>query len=639
MPIAFENIRNTIDPHFVSVRSALERIKQGKSKDLIKNIRSIEDKKERAKLKGSLPSVLFSADEVSAIERKKKDGSVYVTKRADESVSSHSGYSIFDVDGLDSPEEFRDKLKENKFIYSAWVSPSGDGVNFLVKMTRSIKHHSELYTSFIEKFKDLNLDTTSRNISRVKYESYDPDLWVNENALEWDELPVEIEIPIPNTINSSHNSVKDWKKVNSALSKISESHDGEKMKVLLKISHLLGGWCANGDLDRDTGIKLLQSEIRKKNIDDSDVADKAIDDAFSHGEMQPLSMYEERTVLSMKVGNDKRFVSYDDVKEQIEYIYENGFPKGEFAGWKCSEDNMSFLLGSTTYLYSAPHMGKSQVAHEVFVYLAETKGWKVAMMSPETGTAAEIFGELMSIYVGKSFVGDFKMSNEEAKRASEFISEHFFIIEANGEAFTIDDFYSQVKAIEREFDIHIHLTSIDPLNYLTFDTSKTNGREDIAIGRALDIMLYNARKEERHNVLITHVRDQQIKTNENGQMYFPLASARDVANGQIFFRKGMQMISVYRPIDTENEPLIDKEGVPYKKNETHVWIQKAKPKGVAKLGMFKLFYDFKKNKYYEEFEGNKYYRGEYENEMNSSSDALQPNNDFIQATIDDDPPF
>jgi hypothetical protein len=54
------------------------------------------------------------------------------------------------------------------------------------------------------------------------------------------------------------------------------------------------------------------------------------------------------------------------------------------------------------------------------------------------------------------------------------------------------------------------------------------------------------------------------------------------------------MLLVYRP------PVFlkDSNGEPFKENETHIYIQKVKPKGIGRLGMARIFWDWKKNQYY-----------------------------------------
>jgi hypothetical protein len=57
----------------------------------------------------------------------------------------------------------------------------------------------------------------------------------------------------------------------------------------------------------------------------------------------------------------------------------------------------------------------------------------------------------------------------------------------------------------------------------------------------------------------------------------------------------MTWINLWRP----PIGMLDENGMPFEDNITLVHIEKAKPKGVAKKGQTKLFFDWKKNRYYE----------------------------------------
>ena len=73
----FEDGYNITSPHYISIDTALERIKSGKSKETTLNIRSETDGSKRDKLKLSLPSVLFHGEfktEVEGVQEREKKG-------------------------------------------------------------------------------------------------------------------------------------------------------------------------------------------------------------------------------------------------------------------------------------------------------------------------------------------------------------------------------------------------------------------------------------------------------------------------------------------------------------------------------------------------------------------------------------
>ena len=159
------------------------------------------------------------------------------------------------------------------------------------------------------------------------------------------------------------------------------------------------------------------------------------------------------------------------------------------------------------------------------------------------------------------------------------------------------------------------------------------GREDKYLSRILGYSRKNARTKNRHNCIINHVRDQQTIT-ESGISYNPIPTARDFAGGQVWFRKGMLMIILWRP----PYGLANAEGKPYKETETLVKIAKSKPKGVSKNGLNSMHFDVDRISYYvENNRGQRIYadRGEYNNkekvkepEQITIETAIRPNMAF-----------
>lgn len=172
----FQNIRDTETPFFRDVHVILERIKDGAgaTKELVKKIRQEKRKPERQELKKALPAICFSGT---------------FNKRTDASLLEHSGLICLDFDGyLKQKELLQDKetLSKNKYVFSVFISPSGNGLKVLVKIPADAENHTNYFNSLEKYFNSEYFDKTSKNLSRVCYESYDPLIHVNENSSLWD---------------------------------------------------------------------------------------------------------------------------------------------------------------------------------------------------------------------------------------------------------------------------------------------------------------------------------------------------------------------------------------------------------------------------------------------------------------------
>ena len=172
----FQNIKETSTPFHISVAKILNRIKEGKSKDVVKKIRAEKEKAQRNEVKKLLPAICFSGT---------------FTKRADIALVEHSGLICLDFDGYDKQKALlqdKESLSKSKYVYSVFISPSGNGLKALVKIPADAENHTNYFNSLEKHFNSPYFDKTSKNISRVCYESYDPLIHINENSSIWDKI-------------------------------------------------------------------------------------------------------------------------------------------------------------------------------------------------------------------------------------------------------------------------------------------------------------------------------------------------------------------------------------------------------------------------------------------------------------------
>jgi hypothetical protein len=172
----FKNIKETETPFHREVGVVLNRIKNGAQKDLIKRIRLEKNKTERNELKKMLPAICFSGK---------------FTKRTDQSLIDHSGFICLDFDDYEKKKELlqdKENLTKDKYIFSVFISPSGNGLKALVKIPADVDNHVNYFNALQKHFDSPHFDKMCKNVSRVCYESYDPLIYINENSSVWDKV-------------------------------------------------------------------------------------------------------------------------------------------------------------------------------------------------------------------------------------------------------------------------------------------------------------------------------------------------------------------------------------------------------------------------------------------------------------------
>jgi len=170
----FKNIKETSTPFYIDIGVSLARIKNGSSKDKVKLIRTEKDKTLRNRLKQDLPAICFSGT---------------FTKRADNALQEHSGIICLDFDGFKTRKDilsYKEELSKNKYVFSVFISPSGNGLKALVKIPKDHENHVGYFRALEEYFNNPHFDKACKNISRVCYESYDPLIHINHDSKVWD---------------------------------------------------------------------------------------------------------------------------------------------------------------------------------------------------------------------------------------------------------------------------------------------------------------------------------------------------------------------------------------------------------------------------------------------------------------------
>src|ERR1044072_6152174 len=154
----------------------LNAIKSGQYQALIEAVRGLPPGKERDAAKRKLPGTTYSG---------KFDGQRKITL-----INQHTGLLCLDCDKVPNLDEQLAKLKQDPFSVSVFLSPSGNGIKVIVAIDPS--KHKESFHSLSQYYKDkydLFVDPACKDVSRLTFVSYDPNLYFNENARRWKAAP------------------------------------------------------------------------------------------------------------------------------------------------------------------------------------------------------------------------------------------------------------------------------------------------------------------------------------------------------------------------------------------------------------------------------------------------------------------
>ena len=301
----FKNIKETITPYHVELDIILNRIKEGSdSKVLVQKIRKEKKKSDRNELKKLLPAICFSGT---------------FNKRADNSLIEHSGIICLDFDGypnFKSLMQDKDNLSKNKYVYAVFVSPSGNGLKILIKIPADAENHTKYFNSLEKHFNSEYFDKTSKNISRVCYESFDPIIHVNKNSKLWDKIEEEefVEVDIykdPLTI-----PITDENKIVDILlkwwTKKYPMTDGQRNQNTFVLASALNDFGINKSL-----ASYVLGQFSTKDFNTREI-ERTIDSAYSNTQNFSTKFYEDEEKVNQVKGKLRRGVSKKEIRSQLE---------------------------------------------------------------------------------------------------------------------------------------------------------------------------------------------------------------------------------------------------------------------------------------------------------------------------------
>lgn len=292
-----------------------------------------------------------------------------------------------------------------------------------------------------------------------------------------------------------------------------------------------------------------------------------------------------------------KYFKLEDKISELKTFAEHGLKDVKLTGLGPLNEIFKLKKGYPVFIGGAPFSGKTEFAFEIMINTSVLYGWKHFIYCGEGGNVEHIYHELLHKYIGKPY----KYCEEKEKASAEyFISEHFVI--ANHDIdFTIKDFYNVVIEAEKQYGIKFDTTLFDPFNDIKEDLSSFGNREDKFLADALKQVRISSKNNNRIDFIINHIADVRTVTDDDGNRYMPPALPNEWAGGRTWWRRAFTMILVYRPPAF----LKDSNGNPYAENESHIIVQKSKPKGVGKIGKASIFWDWKMNRYYWEEDGSR----------------------------------
>lgn len=523
MITVFNDVKDKI-PKYTTLEKVFEAIKSCSIQPQLDLIRAEKDKQKKQELKKQLKCILFAGKFKS---------------RGNNNIDVHNGTCVIDLDHLPDVNATKNEMKLLPFVIAAFISPSGDGLKVVCRIPANIEKHEGHYAALMRSLKLKELDTTSKNIERVCFASADADIYINLKATEFTDYyipPKKYSTPIVKIKRQFIGA--DYKRLTIAADMIRGAADGSKLKVLLAAANLMGGYIASGVVDENDAINTLECEIQKRDIDDFDVAKKAIKDAIAYGKTAPL--YELERSAGIYVSKKSGLFEPDEIWEGMKSTFIHGKKRGETTYISSLDPHFTWKSGEINLIIGRPNAGKSEFSFQLMLLKAVFDGWKWGVFTPENYPADEFYDTLIHAYIGKTtdpYYGKSQMNLAEYEKGYNFVKKHFFYIYP--ETHTIEEIDANFNyLIEHE---GIKGTLIDPFNQLENESTL---RDDKFLSEFLRIRKRRAVEFNLCDIITTHPKN--MTRNSKGEYDVP--DMYDISGGAMWSNKMDNIIVVNRPL-------------------------------------------------------------------------------------------
>lgn len=572
----YESLFDVDSSHVITVGQALKRIKQGKSKDKVDQIRRLGSGEERDSVKKSLPSPLFSG---------------VFKSRNDNNIISYTGLICLDFDHCNIADKIAE-LKRSKYVVSCWVSPSGNGVKALVQVSDP-ERHLEHFDALLEDFKDL--DPSGRNLSRICFESYDPKIYV---ARKWDVYDRFVEkvyeaMPIKVTTNNTvYEKLKKW-----MINKGEGFFEGNRNNFVFKLTcgclrfgltkdevrdSMIGDFCGGSFTVKE--LDVILNSVYRNYISDFNTAEFTDDDRLIHSVTR--ESIEEK--LESLDGPLEDVIYLNDIFDDMLKDFHSGNQKGETTHFPGIDERFRWMRGEITIVGGIGNFGKSTMMLQLMLMKSLMDGYKWAIFSPEQYPPKFFYNQLIHAMVGKSPYKHHQnqMSEEEYRKAAEKINDKFFFIYPEKEMPSQD--YINRKFVETMIKHNIDGCMIDPFNAIYRDRS-TRMRDDQYLEDFFRVQKKFALENNVYMVIVAHPNSSIQKDERTGDYKTP--RVYDFAGGAMWNNKADNIIMFHRPF-YNSQP----------QDSTSLFIsQKIKKKELnGTTGEAMLTYDVMKGRFYDD---------------------------------------
>lgn len=535
----YRDIYHMNEPFYITVNEALERIRDGKSSEKVAIIRATLDKDKADNMKKQLPAICFSGK--------------FSKGRQDSGIVKHSGFIVLDFDSvdMDNYESIMSDVMSLDYVYAAWISPRGNGMKVLVRIANGKKHRQHF-----EALKDIfpNVDNSGINESRVCFESYDPNIYINTNAVPFTTVKVVEYVENRSVVKEEYEV---FRRLLSWLTNRRDSFvKGERNLFVFKLASA----CCRFGLPEDSAVDLIMQEYPTSSDFTSKECSQTIRSAYKANrsksgtaKFENEKLVEVETKMEIEIDTTyydtsvrpKDVIYSDAVKDNAINIYRRGYEAVKGIGVEDIDKLFKFKRGEYTLASGIPNYGKSYLmAKWMLLMRVLLYGEKFAIFSPEENPAEEFYHDFVEILLGADCTpanAHGRPSLEEYSNAYDWVGRHIFYIYP--ESATPTPEYVLGRFLELIIKEKVDGVILDPFNQLSHNYASAGGRTDLYLEATLSIFKRFAVENNVYEIIIGH--PNKMSKDSSGE--YPCPDIYDMSNGAMWSNKIDNLVIIHRP--------------------------------------------------------------------------------------------
>lgn len=163
----FKGLRSTKPVKTMPILEVLQEIQNGTYKDKVLPCQSDLSKKDY--LPCFTPTGVFNHRSIKGLEE-------------------YNGIMCLDIDHVEDPIDLKSRASKLNYVGAAFVTPSGKGLKVIIPTNATAENYKEMEEKVSSAFfhdAGAARDNRCKDIARIQFVSYDPDIYINENAVSF----------------------------------------------------------------------------------------------------------------------------------------------------------------------------------------------------------------------------------------------------------------------------------------------------------------------------------------------------------------------------------------------------------------------------------------------------------------------